>query len=234
MHRYKWTCRPLSSCLAGRCIRGPERLATFSLRSNVNSTVPDNLNRYDRKQLPRLSLREMLSSPACIVSRASEVLASLQCQYYSTGFFKQIRMTEESSWVSPFTGGLVAQCDGDALALLEYQFDAGKKGLRSVAVALCTLRHWMHLRFNDNPCLLHIALSFWPIRCVRTQNNNFWKYISCIYISNRKKNLDWHHLCGAHFSLPQLKLKARVCVHISLWESPIHMHLQGIHIIIHV
>ena len=37
--------------------------------------------------------------------------------------------------------------------------------------ALCTSR--MHL--HDKPCLLHMALSFWPIRYVRTQMDTFWK-----------------------------------------------------------
>ena len=64
MCRYKRICRPHPSCLAGRCIRGPEKLATFSLYSNVNTIVPDNLNRYDRRQLPPLSLYEMLGIPA--------------------------------------------------------------------------------------------------------------------------------------------------------------------------
>ena len=69
-------------------LRGPERLATFSLRSNVDTLVPDNLNRYNRKQIPCLSLCKRLGSTSS--SWARDVVASLQCQYYSTGPFKQV------------------------------------------------------------------------------------------------------------------------------------------------
>ena len=50
MCRYKWTCR---SCHTPQCrhdeLRGPCRQVMLLLRSSVDTIVPGNLNRYDRK-----------------------------------------------------------------------------------------------------------------------------------------------------------------------------------------
>ena len=104
MRRYKRTYRPQHSMQAAAWWRDRET-ATFSLHSNADTIVPDSLNRYDRKQLPHLLLCKRLGSPACIVSRASDVATPLKCWYYSTGLSKQVY----SYSASRFTRGLVAQ-----------------------------------------------------------------------------------------------------------------------------
>ena len=50
-----------------------------------------------------------------------------------------------------------------------------KSSYKDVNIYSCATQHWMHL--HDKPCLLHTALSFWPIRCIMTQNDTFWKII---------------------------------------------------------
>ena len=96
------TCRPHPSLQASAWwTKRARKTGDVSLRSNDDTIVPNDLNRHDRKQLPRLSLCERLSSPACVVSWASDVLALLQCQY--------IGMIGNSYWASRFTGGSVVK-----------------------------------------------------------------------------------------------------------------------------
>ena len=55
----------LASCFVrGLAVQLVSVMAMFSLHSNVNTTVPDSLNRYGREQLPSLSQRERLGGPA--------------------------------------------------------------------------------------------------------------------------------------------------------------------------
>ena len=81
----------------------------FKRSENVDTIVPNHLSRYNRKQLSRLSLHERLGSPACVVSRASAILAPLQCRRCSTGVFIRTGMTENSYWASRFARGSVVQ-----------------------------------------------------------------------------------------------------------------------------
>ena len=136
-----------------------------------NTIVPDDLNRYDRKQLPRLSLHEMLGSPACVVSQASGVVASLQCQYYSTGF-----------WASRFAGGLVVQL-ASAMATFSFRLNVDSMLAQEACAqwpwptqpALGTRRYaprGIECISMANHVILHMALSFWPIRCKTTISEN--------------------------------------------------------------
>ena len=50
----------------GLVIQLASAIATFSLRLNIDTIVPDSqLNSYDRELLPCLSLRERLDGPVC-------------------------------------------------------------------------------------------------------------------------------------------------------------------------
>ena len=148
----------------------------FLLCSNVDTIVLGNLNNYDRKQLPCLSLHERLTSPACVVLQASDILASLQC-WYSTDIFKP-GMTENSYWDSRFARSSVVQlasamvtfllCSNvDSILVREAHTRWPWKAQPSPKCeAHSALQHWMHL--HDKPCLLHMTLLFWPARWVRT------------------------------------------------------------------
>ena len=58
MCRYKRICRPYPSLPTAQVheLRGPERCVMFLLRSNIDTIVPNDLNRHDRSYL---------TSPAC-------------------------------------------------------------------------------------------------------------------------------------------------------------------------
>ena len=63
IRRYKRTCRPHPSLQASAWwTKRARKTGDISLHSNDDTIVPNDLNRHDRKQLPRLSLRERLGN----------------------------------------------------------------------------------------------------------------------------------------------------------------------------
>ena len=60
----------------------------FKRSENVKTVVSDYLSRYDREQLPCLSLPKRLGSPAREYD--GNILAPLEGQYYAIGLAKQV------------------------------------------------------------------------------------------------------------------------------------------------
>ena len=167
-----------------------ELWATFLLLLNVDTIVPYYLSRYDREQLPRFC--ERLGNPACEwLSRSGQtsILIVLDSQLNSYDRELLPRLRERLD-------GPACECNGCILKRIHYT-GAHERGSQLTAraqcpagpackrKALCALR--MHL--HDELCLLHTALSFWPIRCVRTLTDTFWK-IFFIYSNTSMYNVN--------------------------------------------
>ena len=172
MHRYNRTCRP-HPLLQDSCMI--ELRAMFSLCLNVYTLVSYYLSRYDRKHLAfarslQVQWRHSRSTRTSIL-----IVPDSQLNSYDIELLPRLSLRERLN-------GLACKCDGGILALLKRICDTGTRdrlmacaqcpaGPARKNQALCAL--WMHL--HDKLCLLHIALLFWPIRCIMTQTDTFWK-----------------------------------------------------------
>ena len=116
---------------------------TFSLRLNINTIVPDSLNRYDRKQLPCLLFREWLGSPACVLP----VTFSLHSNVDTVVPVSLNRCDSETH----FARGSVAQLASASTMIREaHTIMLGPVHKREV---LCASQHWMHLHDHHVFCM---------------------------------------------------------------------------------
>ena len=197
MCRYKWTCSSHPSLQASAWwTKRARRLATLSLCSNVDTIVLDDLNRYDRKQLPHLSLHKRLGNVvqlaySLVGQRRFSLRSNVDSIYivlvslnrYDREQFNNTELLASLDSVAQLTSAM-------AMFLLRSNVDSILA--RETRAPLCALRHLMHLL--NKPCLLHTVLSFRPIRCILTQNNTFWK-IFFIYSNITIQSLSQRSIC---------------------------------------
>ena len=200
MRRYKRTCRPHPSLQASAWwTKRAINTGDVSLRSNDDTIVPNDLNRHDRKQLPRLSLRERLGNVVQLVYSlaAGQWRSSLRSNVYAVVLVSLIRYDREQFNKTEPLASLdsVAQLASAMATFSLRSNDTCSRSSRSVWLwpaqpALSARRYAprdIECISMTKPCLLHTALSFRPVRCVMTQNDTFWK-ILYIYSNITKKN----------------------------------------------